>query len=750
MAFIGPLTGSYPGPETYPGPESYPGDPRCDPGIPYYYVEVDWDNDGQYNDPHDNVSDDLLQRVAIKMTYGRDDARALLPLAAGRLTFELCDTEGLYDENNAASPLVGDIVPGRSSRLRVRRNGIERILFSGFIDDIQNTWNRVYSTVPISVADGLAAKLQGVEVSTAVYQGIKTGEAIELILDAADWPVADRQIDPGSTTIPWFYVENMSAFEAVRRLVASEGPPGLAFIDPTTGDFVFQDRHHRLLRTRSQISQATFCVNYPGCANQITPEPVAVRATESAAGNSVATLDVPVPTVQAGDLLVCWQFAARGGDLASMDAPAGFTQSGPDHTVTDGAFSIFGKMWIREATASEPADYTFDFSASSQGAALILSAIENPHGVSPIDIAPTWGGVASSTFNMVAPSVTPTVDDGLLLCGWAALTFGDSTTFTPPGSMTEIADDQPPAFQIAVSAAAQELADGAGVATGTRTAVCTRSSYYMSVSLVVAPSEGGCPEDSFPYAEPFDYRNTRQNIINHAKFQIDNYIIATEFTDIWRTDQILNLEDESVDIFVTSQGDPFVEAFVSATTQGSGTLVTSLSRDSGKSTIMTLTATGFKSILTLALRGRVMSVENTVQIEAEDAPSIAEFSRSTYAPDAPWVGVHDARAIADGVIARWGRRNPIVRLRVLNRDRHPEQLDKIMDLGVGDRVTIINQLVNLADDFIIERVERDITGRGKLHAVTFTCERAFELDDPDTVFRFDTAGQGFNDGLFGN
>jgi hypothetical protein len=715
-----------------------------------YFVEVDWNNDGVWTDPYDDVSDRLLERVSVGTEYGRDDARALLPLAAGQMRFELCDPEGIFNDDNSSSPLAGDVVPGRPARLRVEDidTGVNHILFSGFIDDIRANWNRVYSTTPIIVSDGLAAKLQDTEISTAVYWGIKTGDAVEVLLDAIGWDPAMRRIDQGATTIPWYWEERVSAFVALQRIVASEGPPSLAYIDPADGYFVFEDRHHRLLRERSQISQATFCVNYPGCGSPVAVEPV----REFVSGSKVYNAgDFPLvvstsAAVEVGDELIVIQ-GDGWGTLAGMPTPTAsgvaFTQVTTADSQTNDPHIIVWKGTVTNAGVQ-----AVSVGQSSAGNSDVYLGVYVFDGdTNPVIEDAAGSGSTSTTASHVAPSVDAVGTNDVLLCAWmAGSNTGDSGTYTIPATMTLDAERDLDPFS--TMAWAQERLDTSG-ATGTRTALLDGTSQaHVAVSVVVRAYGPTCPEGSFPYTDPFQFTQTRQNIINHAQFVVEQRQVG-DVQVIWETTEPVDLDNDFVILRIDQSSDPFIDAEVDAPYIGAGTLMTSLDRTSGKSVSLTLTGVGQVHVQSVTVRGRLLTAVNTQVIETEDAASIAEFSRSTYAPDAPWISPNDAVNVSDEIVQRWKRRTPIIRLRVANCS--DEQLAMMMDLVIGDRVTIINQLVNLSEDFIIERIEREITGRGKLHAVTFACESAaFSAEAADTVFRFDTTGQGFDDGLLAN
>jgi hypothetical protein len=92
---------------------------------------------------------------------------------------------------------------------------------------------------------------------------------------------------------------------------------------------------------------------------------------------------------------------------------------------------------------------------------------------------------------------------------------------------------------------------------------------------------------------------------------------------------------------------------------------------------------------------------------------------------------------------------------------------------VSDRITVREDIVGVNADFIVERVQRDITSLGVSSRLTVTCEspqpvqaanaftfdvagKGFDqgqfvatgVDNPATMFRFDVAGHGFDQGVF--
>lgn len=513
-----------------------------------YFVEVDWDGDGSFADTYDNVSDDLTMNTAVVTAYGRDESRALAPSSAGTMGFELCDPDAVYSLDNPDSPIVYDIGPGRTARLRVNRSATDYILFQGRIDDIGSVSLKYHNNVPITVYDGLA-ELAGVNLSTSVYHGKKTGELMHVILDEVGWPPGLRRISTGHSTVLWWWEEGTNALEAANKLVATEGPPAIIYIDPATGEFVFEDRLFRLLRTESQDVQSTYCV-----------------------------------------------------DLTACD-------------------------------------------------------VESP-----------------------------------------------------------------------------------------------------------------CPTGSHPYTDPFEYNSGLKDIINSVNITVTERGVARYPVEVWALDVAMRVSNDVAIYTIESDSDPFIQATVSTSYFGTGTVATSLSRTSGQSTTLFVTVTGTVTLTRITVMARPVEVIRSFQVKQEETGSIAQYGQRGMTFSAPWCGANDAAAIAEIITAHYAFKRATVRIRVANCDG--ATVDSQLQRVIGDRVRIINSRYKLDDEFIIERIERTVVGRGMIHAVVYSCEKvvtqplnAFTFDvvdlgfddgvfgisglsDPDTLFIFGTAGRGFDDGRF--
>jgi hypothetical protein len=208
-------------------------------------------------DTGDDVSALVRPRTSpISAEYGRDQSTALAPTVAGRASVTLDNRDRRFSPRNATSPLYGKVKPARPVRITRDVAGSVYTLFRGHTDDSPINPDLDSRTVAFSLVDSLA-DFRGQNITTGLYQGVRTGDAINLILDAFGWPADLRDVDAGATFIRWWWEDNTDALTALDKIVRSEGPPAILTVS-ADGSIVFRDRHHRLIRSASTSSQQTW------------------------------------------------------------------------------------------------------------------------------------------------------------------------------------------------------------------------------------------------------------------------------------------------------------------------------------------------------------------------------------------------------------------------------------------------------------------------------------------------------------
>lgn len=254
-------------------------------------IEVDWDKDG-FGSADDDVTLDTQVSEGrgdkVTCSYGRDLTSPLAPIVSGRGGFTLDNMDRKYSPRYTGSPLFGRIKPARPVRItRTVPTGLYTDFYSDFyptggdgelsdiLSDIFPSGGGEVFTLFYGVTDdnpinpdvesktasvGLIDELgffRGVKISTPLYSGIRTDEAIGYILDAAGWPAERRSLDAGATVIPYWWEEGEDALAALDKIVESEGSPAMLHMG-TEGEVIFRSRHHRLIDTASVSPQATW------------------------------------------------------------------------------------------------------------------------------------------------------------------------------------------------------------------------------------------------------------------------------------------------------------------------------------------------------------------------------------------------------------------------------------------------------------------------------------------------------------
>jgi hypothetical protein len=179
--------------------------------------------------------EDVTSRVR-SISIARGKNRDLDRFNAGTLNVEFNNTDRAFDPLFTASPFAGNIVPRRD--VRVLADGTAQ--YVGKVTD----WNLGYdvsgqSVAELQASDGLTFLAQQVlTAGTATLQS--SGDRVTAVLNmpTVDWPVSERNIDTGASTLGADVFEG-NALTYLQQVELSEG--GLLFIDKQ-GRVAFKDR----------------------------------------------------------------------------------------------------------------------------------------------------------------------------------------------------------------------------------------------------------------------------------------------------------------------------------------------------------------------------------------------------------------------------------------------------------------------------------------------------------------------------
>lgn len=331
------------------------------PNIATYRIEVDWNNDGTFTGTYDDITADVL---FLECSRGRDYASELTGKAGpGKLTATLRNDAGKYSPFNVSSPLYGSLLPGRKMRVRTTHPFAD-VLSSVYIDTIEpegsgSDWAKARLT-----AVGALAKLAESDVSPSASDGNLTGVLIATVLNDADWPSTDQDLDFGKTTTGRWAIQDKDALTAIRELEETE----LGFVfESGDGKVMFQDRHYRLLF--SQTSQATFSdaaaasLPYSSIAEMDPLREIfnLVRATVTSYAEGAATvlwtLTGESPVLPPKTTRTWWATYQGSGYVKEWETPIldqDVTVSGVDISYISGFVTKFARSMKLEQTNNHP------------------------------------------------------------------------------------------------------------------------------------------------------------------------------------------------------------------------------------------------------------------------------------------------------------------------------------------------------------------------------------------------------------
>jgi hypothetical protein len=152
----------------------------------------------------------------------RGAARELERVEAGTASITLDNLDGRFTPFDVGSPYYPNVLPMRRIRIIGTWSAVEYPVFVGFVESWPITFpGDVDMETRVSLVDGM--KMLSVANVSGSFSQQGSGARIEAILDAVNWPDAERDIDVGTATVPAITLTNVSALEHIQQVTHAEG-----------------------------------------------------------------------------------------------------------------------------------------------------------------------------------------------------------------------------------------------------------------------------------------------------------------------------------------------------------------------------------------------------------------------------------------------------------------------------------------------------------------------------------------------
>jgi hypothetical protein len=203
-------------------------------------LEVDWNGDGIFTGANES-----RRMIDIDVSRGRNyyinpDGVGFQRVGVGQAIITLDNYDRRYDPFYTGSPLYPYILPGRHVKLAAKTGttGTKYPVLYGRIADIKPISG--INQVKMTVVDDTQILMDEV-VSMTIQTDAQVDDLINLVLDEVGWPAADRSIEGITDTIPYWWADGVSAWNALNEL--AECVLGQFFIS-ADGKATFYSRSH--------------------------------------------------------------------------------------------------------------------------------------------------------------------------------------------------------------------------------------------------------------------------------------------------------------------------------------------------------------------------------------------------------------------------------------------------------------------------------------------------------------------------
>ncbi|MFT2016288.1 hypothetical protein ACMA1D_10660 [Streptomyces sp. 796.1] len=254
------------------------------------------------------------------------------------------------------------------------------------------------------------------------------------------------------------------------------------------------------------------------------------------------------------------------------------------------------------------------------------------------------------------------------------------------------------------------------------------------------------------FASPMTYDIGWRDLVNQVTVDVEERDPQPTQV-VWETDEIFTLGTGESRTIVVRTDDPFIDAEAPEAgtdfTLVSGSVTTTVTRASGQTTWIEITASANSVIEGLRLRAKPVTVSRTLRVEAKDSASQDVHGvRTLQDAELRFASRNDADAIANVIIGQRAKRLPVVTITV--NSGNDTRITQILDRALSDRIHVVEPEQTFVDhDFFIDQIEHDIAQVGLDHRVAFSCERAPEsAGATPNYFTFDSPTADFDNGVF--
>lgn len=661
--------------------------------MPGYDYRVDWNNDGSFESPGEDLTGRTLARSLIQVEYGRDQARSLAPARNGSLSgLDVDNRSRDYSPENGSSPLATLLKPGRPIWLsyNLRSNLVPNPSFETGIVGWSSSSNRATLSQNVSLAQS----------------GTKSCQVV--IANVGATPTVESQRFPVrggfSYTVSAYDRLNTVGTRSVGVKLIFYNAAGGIVLNPTTatssssnGSFVRRSATHQ---APSDATQAAVVVAYVSASLADVHQLDAVMVEEGSTLNSY--LD-------------------------------GDTSGAFWRTTAHGSASIVGYVLFRGYVDS------FDMNPEKPAPGVTLSGLDGLARLREAD------DISTELFQGIRTGQA--VHAVLDAAGWPADKRDIDTGATAIAWWWEEGADAYSALERLVNSEGP----GALVTIGTEGELIFRDRHHRLVRTAsTAVQETFRDSGTEPlFSKPFGYNAGFREVVNFCSFTVTERTIGA-FDIVWETEDLISVSAGVPLTIIASASDPFVEALTPNTAANpiellSGSVSVSLSRTSGQSTTITLTSAGGCVINGMRLRARPVQVARTLKVDVEDVASRDEHGRRGYDQDAPWMGRYDALAVGQLILNQRAQRRPTVSIRMVAKPSlHPTRFQPAMARNLSDRIHINEAESGINADFFVEQIAHEGNWSAQTHAVTLGCEKivANPLDSPSTVFVLNSVTNG--------